>query len=353
MPSRLRVGILQRLCVRHAAFLKPFGRKELADDGGSVLMLGVDGVVQAAHVGGGKFSRKIGECAAELRKPRESGLTDDGGSVVGRKIVEVVDKRNEAERVNEAVGGVAGDNVHLMVEEGAVNEPEIHDVGRRREAERVAITPAAEAVGALEEFIADADAPFRSEGSDVGYFLQMKALGVFGADDHGERIFEAERLGDFELETLGVKLFDAAVDRVGIALGGFVEDGGEGRAGVFDVEVEVSREKSFVDEERAAEIGFADDGNAGAGFDVLGEQLGENDLFGEKLGTDRDFPLGRAAGDEKWRDEKEESETAHVRRSFSWEKEEFNTQFTEIRAQRMQRKCKSTNQRNEMELIAC
>jgi hypothetical protein len=38
-----------------------------------------------------------------------------------------------------------------------------------------------------------------------------------------------------------------------------------------------------VDEERAAEIGFTDDGDAGAGFDVLGEEFGEDDLLGEKF----------------------------------------------------------------------
>jgi hypothetical protein len=40
-----------------------------------------------------------------------------------------------------------------------------------------------------------------------------------------------------------------------------------------------------VDEERAAEIGFAHDVNAGARFDVLGEKFGEDDLLGEKFGT--------------------------------------------------------------------
>jgi hypothetical protein len=114
----------------------------------------------------------------------------------------------------------------------------------------------------------------------------VEALGVFAADDHGEGILEAERLGNFEVETLGVALLDAMVDIVRVAAGGFVEDGGEGRAGVFDVEVEVAGEERFLAEERAAEIGFAIDVEAGAGFDVLGEELGEDDLFGEEFGAD-------------------------------------------------------------------
>jgi hypothetical protein len=48
-----------------------------------------------------------------------------------------------------------------------------------------------------------------------------------------------------------------------------------------------------VDEKRAAEVGLALDGDGGLGFDVLGEQLGEDDLLGEKFGADGDFGLGR------------------------------------------------------------
>jgi hypothetical protein len=280
---------------------------ECADDSGSVLMLDVDGIVQAAHVSSGDFSGEIGEGGAKLRKPRKCGLADDGNGVVGREIVKVVNEWGETERVNESVCGVARNDVDLMIEKGAVEQAEVHDAGRSSEAERVAIAPAAEAVGALEEFIADADAPFGGERREVGDFLQMKALRIIGADDHGEGVFEAEWLGDFELKAVGVELLDAAVDCGGIALRRFVEDGGERGAGVFDVQVEVSCEKRFVDEERAAEIGFADDGDACAGFDVLGEKLSENDLLGEELGADGEFGLGRTARNEKRREEEEKS----------------------------------------------
>jgi hypothetical protein len=114
----------------------------------------------------------------------------------------------------------------------------------------------------------------------------VEAPGVFAADDHGESVFEAERLGNFEIETLGVALLDAMVNIVRVAAGGFVEDGGEGRAGVFDVKVEIAGEERFLAQERAAEIGFAIDVEAGAGFDVLGEELGENDLLSEEFGAD-------------------------------------------------------------------
>jgi hypothetical protein len=39
--------------------------------------------------------------------------------------------------------------------------------------------------------------------------------------------------------------------------------------------------------------------NAGAGFDVLREEFGEDDLLGEEFGTDSDVGLRRAAAGEE------------------------------------------------------
>src|SRR6266436_5523611 len=96
--------------------LEAFGLAEGADDGGGVLMLGVDGVVEAADVGGGEFAGEIGEGGAKLGELREGGLADDGDGVVGREVVAVVGEGDQAEGVDEAVGGVAGDDVDLMVD---------------------------------------------------------------------------------------------------------------------------------------------------------------------------------------------------------------------------------------------
>src|SRR5882757_3016332 len=119
----------------------------------------------------------------------------------------------------------------------------------------------------------------------------MKFLRVIAADDHCESILEAERLGDFKMEAIGGELLDAVIDGGGIALRSFVEDGGQCRAGVFDVEVQLAGEKCFVDEECSAKISLSDDGNAGLGFDVLGQEFGEHNLLGKKFGANRDFRL--------------------------------------------------------------
>jgi hypothetical protein len=133
----------------------------------------------------------------------------------------------------------------------------------------------------------------------------VKILCVIATDDHGESVFETERFGDFEVEAVGVALFDAIEDGGRFELGGFVEDGGERSACVLDVEVEIAGEKSFVDKERAAEICFAFDGDAGAGFDVLGEEFGEDDLLGEEFGADGDMGFCAMAGRNKVEQAKE------------------------------------------------
>lgn len=48
-------------------------------------------------------------------------------------------------------------------------------------------------------------------------------------------------------------------------------------------------------EKSAAEVGFAINVNSGASFDVLREELGEDDLFGEKFGADGEMRLRWAA----------------------------------------------------------
>src|SRR5713226_794533 len=127
------------------------------------------------------------------------------------------------ERLNEAVGGIAGDDVHFFVDERTVDEAEIHDAGRSGKMKPVELAPATEAVGTLEEFVAEASAHLGGVGDDVADVAEVKALGVVGADDQSEGGFESEGLGDLKVELLGIALFHAIVDIVRVAAGRFIE----------------------------------------------------------------------------------------------------------------------------------
>src|SRR3984957_5235213 len=189
-----------------------FGGAEGADYGGGVALVGVDFGVHVAHVGGGDFSGEVGEGCAEGRKFGERVAADDWYGVVGREIVAIVGEADEVERVDEAVGGISGDDVDFFIDERAIDEAEVHHARRFSEMQTVALDESAVAVGALEEFVADAGVPAWSDGDDVGDFAEVKLFGVGAADDHRESVFETERFGDVEIETLGVALFDALVD---------------------------------------------------------------------------------------------------------------------------------------------
>src|SRR6266436_1937647 len=110
-------------------------------------MLGVHGVVEVANVSGGELTGEIGEGGTKLGESRESGLADDGDGVVGREVAAVVLEGDKSKGIDEAIRGVARDDVNLMIDESAVDEAEVHDFGSSREMEIVAAAPAAEAVG--------------------------------------------------------------------------------------------------------------------------------------------------------------------------------------------------------------
>jgi hypothetical protein len=197
-----------------------------------------------------------------------------------------------------------------MIDERAVDEAEVHDFGRFGEAEAVVLREAEKSVGAFEKFVADAGSPFASERRDIGDFLQMKFLRVVASNDHRESIFEAEWLGDFQVETIGVELLDAVIDGSRIPPRRFVEDSSQCGAGVFDVEVELTDKESFVDQERAPEIGFSNNGNARARFNVLSEEFCKHNLLGEKFGADDDFCLRTLGASRKEAKEVKETEKA-------------------------------------------
>jgi hypothetical protein len=63
------------------------------------------------------------------------------------------------EGVDQAVGGIAGDDVYFIVDRGAVDEAEIHHAGLGGEVEAVTLAEASAAVGALKEFDTSSERP--------------------------------------------------------------------------------------------------------------------------------------------------------------------------------------------------
>ncbi len=127
---------------------------------------------------------------------------------------------------------------------------------------------------------------------------RLRRLGVVGADDHGEGVFEAEWRFDADVVARGVERADGGEDGGCVALAGrrerLLEDGGERGSGVLDVGVDAAGDEGLLADVAAGEVEAAVDFSVGLafgcvdGFDLLGEEFAEDDLFGEVFGADDD-----------------------------------------------------------------
>ena len=92
---------------------------------------------------------------------------------------------------------------------------------------------------------------------------RLRRLGVVGADDHGEGVFEAERRLDADVVARGVEGADGGEDAGGVALAGrrerLLEDRGERGAGVFDVGVDAAADEGLLADVAAGEVEAAVD----------------------------------------------------------------------------------------------
>src|SRR5262249_41299353 len=102
-------------------------------------------------------------------------------------------ERDEVKRGDQTVRGISRDDVHFVVNQGAIDEAEIHHARLLREAQSITLAPAFVAVRPFEKFIAEAGLPAGNKGNDVRNDAQMKLAGVAAAHNHGKGILEAER----------------------------------------------------------------------------------------------------------------------------------------------------------------
>ena len=120
------------------------------------------------------FPARRSSAVCNLRVAGDGVFADEGDGVVGREVVAVVGEDGEAEGADGAVGGVAGDDVDLVVGEGAVEQAEIHGA-QGGEVQVVGGGEAGEAVGAGLELVADAEAQLRGELGRVGDGVEVEA----------------------------------------------------------------------------------------------------------------------------------------------------------------------------------
>src|ERR1700692_626753 len=275
-------------CISNTS-LQIVGLAILADYRGHVALLPIDKIIEVAHVLPADFAAQLRQCAAQLRKFFKRGPANDWYCVIWWKVMAVIFQDHQMQRVDDAVGGVAGHNVHFVILQRAINQAEVHHAGLLAESQAVALAPSTKTIRALQKFKPNADAPLRSYRREVRHAPKMKLPRVLTAYDHRKGVFKAQWLGNFKIKSLTVKLLHALVHGGRIAGRTFVKNSIECSARVLNVKVDLARLHGFVHQQSTAKICFALYVNAGARFDVLREQLGENNLFREKFGADYDL----------------------------------------------------------------
>src|SRR5215469_7965829 len=126
----------------------------------------------------------------------------------------IVLQNEQIEGGDEAIGGVAGDQIYLLVLQGPRQQTKIHDARRLGKMQVIGGNQSLEAIGPLHEFVAKAGAPMRRVGGSFGDGCQMQAASIVAANFNGEGVVEAERRTDCQMKTAGVLTLHHVVDLV-------------------------------------------------------------------------------------------------------------------------------------------
>src|SRR5258707_10655934 len=100
-----------------------------------------------------------------------------------------------------------------MVLESAGKKAEIHYARRCGKTQAVGGDQALISIGTLHEFVAETSAPLRRVGRGLRDRLKMQTARVLASDLNGERIVEAERRAERQMESPLIFRADAIVNR--------------------------------------------------------------------------------------------------------------------------------------------
>src|SRR5262245_9980772 len=92
---------------------------------------------------------------------RNDGVAHERHCVVWREVMLVIFENNQAERIDQAVCGISGDEIHLFFSGSLIRDSEIHDSWRIREPKTIGLRQACIAILSFDEFIPEAGCPMR------------------------------------------------------------------------------------------------------------------------------------------------------------------------------------------------
>ena len=167
-------------------------------------------------------------------------LTNNCDALVRRKIMPVIFQHEQVERRDEAVGVVARNQIDLLLFERSGDQTEIHDARRLRKAQAVGCDQALVAVRPLHEFVSKTSPPLWRIGRSLGDGAQVEFARIIAANHHRKSVVESQRRTEREAEPAFIALLHTLIDILLVAARLLFENGGQGRAGVFGIEVDAS-----------------------------------------------------------------------------------------------------------------
>ena len=139
--------------------------------------------------------------------------------------------------------------------------------------------------------------------------MQVETPCVFPANHNGKSVVESQRRRDRQPEAVQVLFSYTVVNVGGASLGLFLQDRCERRARVLGIEIDAPAQDRLMADVAPGQVKAPLDRQARFRFQVLGDQLAEDGLFGEIFRADDDaLSSGRTAGEQKAEGRKQKAE---------------------------------------------
>src|SRR5208282_4836621 len=163
---------------------------------------------------------------------------------------------------------------------------QIHNSWRRGESQSIGSGQAHKTIRTLQKLIPNAHAHLRRVRGKIGQFRNLRGSRIVAAHGNGKGIVEAQRRHDNEIEAAEVFFAHNLKNHFRIRDDRLLEDCGQSRASVFDIEVNSPGKNGLLADIRPGQIEAALHGNFYATLQNLSQELSKHQLFREVLAAD-------------------------------------------------------------------
>ena len=205
----------------------------------------------------------------------------------------IVLQHRQSVGVDQPARRVAGDEIHLALGQGAIDQRQIHRRRRRAEVQPVGLRQARDSrrrAAGTRSRSRPATSRRTRPTSPIVFRLQPRAS---SPRTRIANVFSNPSGSSSVSPPRAYRCRIASSTRRGSVCDRLMEDGRQRRAGVLDVDIDVARAERPIADERAAQVQPALDRQRRLRLDRLRQDLAEDDLLGEVLRPDPDHVAGR------------------------------------------------------------